>query len=498
MLFVLITIWMGLHHELWGDEIHSWNIAKASDSLSLLLDNTKYEGHPPLWYVLLWVITRFTADPAFMEAIHLLIAVIIVFLVLFYSPLPRLFKALVPFGYFFLFEYAQISRNYSVGILLALILCIIIHKEFKGRFAVYLLILFLISNSHLQSLLMAGSIHVYYLLYSRNKNLSRNQLFIQGLSGFLILLPAAFFIYPPADSALNPEFWRNQWNWGKLAATTHLPLRAFLPIPAWWEDHFWNTQFLLAISGGSPILKYLNPLISFVMLGLAFRQLKSNKNCLAFYFFLVVSLLFFSLIIPSSNARFAGYLYVGLIIALWLFYAEKPPGKRPGFFLFMIFLLQIAGAAIAVSQDLKRPFSNAGFVSSMLKKVPYGNPAVTDYWCLNNLSAYINKPFYCVDFQKEKTFLRWDQEMSAMLKKKNRYSDGIKTYMRKMNTDTVYMISIQSPEKINSLDRQLNRFFSVKLIDQRTGAIEKGGDLYLYIISSPSGASYGNSGKTLE
>src|SRR6266498_233586 len=38
------------HHELWFDEIHSWNIAKGSGSFVDLISNIRYEGHPPLWY----------------------------------------------------------------------------------------------------------------------------------------------------------------------------------------------------------------------------------------------------------------------------------------------------------------------------------------------------------------------------------------------------------------------------------------------------------------
>ena len=38
------------------------------------LRQAKYEGHPGLWHLLLWVITRFTGDPIAMQVLHLLIA----------------------------------------------------------------------------------------------------------------------------------------------------------------------------------------------------------------------------------------------------------------------------------------------------------------------------------------------------------------------------------------------------------------------------------------
>jgi hypothetical protein len=45
--FIIYIIVSGLtifHHELWTDELHSWNIAKASNSFLTLLSNTRYEG----------------------------------------------------------------------------------------------------------------------------------------------------------------------------------------------------------------------------------------------------------------------------------------------------------------------------------------------------------------------------------------------------------------------------------------------------------------------
>ena len=48
--------------------------------------------------------------------------------------------------------------------------------------------------------------------------------------------------------------------------------------------------------------------------------------------------------------------------------------------------------------------------------------------------------------------------------------------------DTVYLLSTQRLEKLQRLDQKLFSDFSVRLFDKRDGAIEKGGDLYLYEI----------------
>ena len=117
--YILLLGWTGAHHELWGDEIHSWNIARASTSFSSLLENVRYEGHPPAWHTLLWFISRCTDNLVYVQVAHELIAALVVFILLFFSPLPLIAKMLIPFGYYFLFEYAVLDRDYSIGVLAA-------------------------------------------------------------------------------------------------------------------------------------------------------------------------------------------------------------------------------------------------------------------------------------------------------------------------------------------------------------------------------------------
>ncbi|HEY2726502.1 MAG TPA: hypothetical protein VGI61_04980, partial [Parafilimonas sp.] len=59
ILYIIIVSYAMFHHELWADELHSWNIAKGSNSFFDLIRNTRYEGHPPVWYVILWIVSKF-------------------------------------------------------------------------------------------------------------------------------------------------------------------------------------------------------------------------------------------------------------------------------------------------------------------------------------------------------------------------------------------------------------------------------------------------------
>src|SRR5438105_2148457 len=78
---------LGLHaHAMWFDELQAWNIARASHSLPGLVANLRYEGHPVLWYLPLYALTRVTGDPRWMQALQLIVVVATYALVLFRSP----------------------------------------------------------------------------------------------------------------------------------------------------------------------------------------------------------------------------------------------------------------------------------------------------------------------------------------------------------------------------------------------------------------------------
>ena len=59
---------------MWRDELQAFTVAAASNTPLDLFAKLKYEGHPGLWHLLLWVVTRFTTDPVAMRVLHLVIA----------------------------------------------------------------------------------------------------------------------------------------------------------------------------------------------------------------------------------------------------------------------------------------------------------------------------------------------------------------------------------------------------------------------------------------
>jgi hypothetical protein len=473
-----------IRHELWGDELHSWNLAKASGSFAELIANRRYEGHPPLWHLLLWTITHFTHDVRYMQLLQWSIAVATVYLLLFYSPIPTRMRVLIPFGYYFLWEYGVFSRNYTIAVLLAFGVCmLLLRKKFRGWIFVYYGMLFLLSNTHLLGVLLAISLHGYYLLQERTRGKSYAQLAGHAVIAVLVLLPSFFLILPPPESQTNVHALMHGAADRHFSTFYEMPIRAFLPIPAWWQEHFWNSHFLLAFRNSFPWVKTAYMLIAILLLFYVYSCLyKAPKSVALFTINLVSSFILSTLIVSLLNARYSGFLFIGFLLAYWLLCGERPIPDRWRNPVGLLLVLQLAGGLFASMQDVRRPFAYNYTVTDLLKEVPAGATQVTDYWTMNTVVAYTDHPAWCVDMQRELSYILWGSDIAAMQKKQHRYTDGLASVFARPGVQQVYMVSHAPVEAMANVDNQLTSEYRFTLVDSRTGAIDKGSDLYLFRI----------------
>ena len=469
------------HHELWGDEIHSWNIAKASGSISDLISNTRYEGHPPAWYLILWSISKFTHNLVYVQIAQLLIASSVVFIVLFYSPFSFITRILIPFGYYFLFEYGILSRNYAIGVLPALCVCYILQKDFKHKLLLYYALLFFMSNTHLVALILAGSLHLYFLLWTYGQKKNINNLFPHILLGILVFLPALYFIFPPSDSGLTVGILISKFDNQHLGIIAKTPLRTFIPVPAWWEYNFWNTQFLLTLQGKNSMLRLLTLLLSIGVLGVVWLVLKDSKKSLTLFVANLILTFIVAVIFPLTTQRYIGFIFIGFIAAYWLRCYELPVNRKNTWLINILMGIHVVAGVFTISKDIRLPFANSYRVNELINEVPRNEKIVTDYWCVNTISAFSDTVFYCIGLDSMPTFLQWKKEFDT--RSPGVYLNSIEKLFEKEGLKKIYLVSTYSPRIIFELDPQLEKSFQLKMIDKREGALHKWGNLYLYEIS---------------
>lgn len=104
-------------HQPWLDEWQALLIAQESPTLTDMIANLRYEGHPPLWHLslraLAVIIPIYWVLPV-AAAIAALCTHAILFLRM---PFTRLQRLLVATGYFMLFDYLTISRSLTLGVM---------------------------------------------------------------------------------------------------------------------------------------------------------------------------------------------------------------------------------------------------------------------------------------------------------------------------------------------------------------------------------------------
>ena len=104
-IYVLLVLWGISNHEQWRDEAQAWLIVRDT-GFTELWSILRTEGHPPLWYLLIMPLVK-TGMPYEMQ--NWLSAAIMtgaVYLLLFRTNLLLIIKILLPFSFFFLYEYA--------------------------------------------------------------------------------------------------------------------------------------------------------------------------------------------------------------------------------------------------------------------------------------------------------------------------------------------------------------------------------------------------------
>lgn len=107
-------------HEMWIDELQSWVIARESGSLFELVHNLRWEGHPPLWYAVLWPASWITSAQESVQVVNLAVCSTTALLVLRYMPVPLVARAALVFGYVPFYEVGIISRSYGLMFLLGI------------------------------------------------------------------------------------------------------------------------------------------------------------------------------------------------------------------------------------------------------------------------------------------------------------------------------------------------------------------------------------------
>jgi hypothetical protein len=310
ILFAAVAATELVHHEMWLDELNPWDIARDAHSLRDLFYNMRFEPHPRLWYLCLFVLTRFTHNPAAMQVLHGVIGTASVALLAYCSPFRRRDAWLLAFGYYFVFEFCAISRGYALGVLFALAACAAAAGP-RPRVVVIAVLLALVANTSIFGLIVASALVLALLPQCRGRRLVE-----LVPAGAIVIAGVALSLWALTPS---PESWFGR-DWyvhsslNRLEDVSSLLGTAYVPLPDFRSRSPWNSSLLVAEGRYIPYVGHFTAaIVGVAILLLAIVHLRRRPSLVAALTAGSAAIMALIYIEYSAGYRHHGHLFVLLL-----------------------------------------------------------------------------------------------------------------------------------------------------------------------------------------
>ena len=489
--FLVVGAVTASRHEMWRDEIQAWLLARDSTGPIDLFRHLKYEGHPGLWHLSLMPLTRLTWNPAIMQAFHLLIAAAAVYVFCAKSPFTRLQKALFAFGYFTLYEYAILCRNYGVGMLL-LCLFAVAYRERVERPLRPAIALALLAHTSVHALIVTiallGALFLDHVLRSltdrENAPLRRARVWVSLLVVVAGIGTSALQLNPPADTGFA-EGWKTAYVRGEAEKAVKLVTHAYLPVPEtkrgfwgshrlgrkdWFAGEFYNRhRFGVAVG----------------LVALFAMTLLTRPAAFAAFGVGTVGLLTFFYVKYFGSMRHHGFLYLALITALWIgrsawaswrgawAFADRWLWRVGSVALTGILVVQAWGGVTAARMEREHVFSHAKNLAEYMRENGLTDHVIIGQYdpAASAVLGYLRKDrFYYTNGARFDSFIVWDQARKEIAS-----DDQVVAAARELADDTLVVRNVVWPEESRARHgvEELTRF---------TGATVNTEDFFLYRI----------------
>jgi len=483
--FFIIEFIILSFHELWRDEISPWCVTINSYSIGELFYNTRYEGFPKLWFIVLYIIQKFTHDIYYMQFTHLCIASLTIFVFNYFSPFKFFVNVLFIFGYFFAYEYSIISRYYSSEMLL-LFLSTGLFIKYNGKYLITISFLFFILFQDSVYAIIVGLPFYGYIisrLYESKSLQKGGRLYISLLIILSGLIISLITMIPPVDGYFNP--WNIEFNKEHFISVLNTIARGYFPLPLFIRN--FRDTFIFDSLKNKVLIMSICSLITLLFITFMFLR---NKKILLLFYTVTIGLLFFTYTKYFGYERHHGQVYIAFVLCSYILYSDfkaKNLNSRSGskiieaiqvftikYFLIFVLSIQFIAALVAINFEIKYPFSNAITVTKYLKSESLDNmPIVGSLWGAISVSGLLERPVYFPFSKKWQFYPVWDNSIKVVVTDKDliTQTDSISN---QINSDILVLLTTDSLV-IKPKNWNLIQFFE--------GAIVRDENFYIYKVA---------------
>lgn len=307
------------------------------------------------------------------HALHVVLASGSAALLLFAAPFPRLVRLLLPFSYYFGYEYAVIARTYALSVLLLLVIAML-HSHRHERPLGYAIAVALLANTNVHSLFVAALVGLGHLL-ERPKARTIAIMLAGGLLAAAQVWPAADAMVHGVVSVFHPD------------APAQAVGAAFFPLPA--VPRSIAIALGLAIVIASLFAVRASRFAMLVLLG-----------SYAFFGYLFV----FKWL---GGFRHFGFVLLVLLFALWIGKAERSLAWA---LLTMSIAVSVFASGWVWRLDWKFAFSGAKEMAQYIHTRGLASYTIAAHsqTTASALCPYFDQPFWFAGIEDFGTFSKWD------------------------------------------------------------------------------------------
>lgn len=405
-LFAIVNGWAAFRHVMWRDEWMPLNAARFSKDFGEWFQEIKFIGR---WafFGSIWVIEQAGGHPWLFKSCIVAISTLGAYIVYRHSPFSWPQKLLLTFGYYPLYEYGTILRDYSV-IWTTTMGCCALLASTSWRPFVFGLVLAVLFQTNPFGLGLACAMGATYVFDMwRHGRLTTNMLIRPTVLGGGILAMSSFLIAfrsmtPPPEIAeiVLGQPLRTDSHLIRLMESLPFPARAWLPIPLFAT---WNSQVL------DP-WPWLQIVLGVVIAAVVVSVLRVEATAI---FLFVVGMLGLGAIlchVPWTALRYHGPYFLLLVCGYWILQRRLPVAdeietrrsvfrwtfdNRRSLFTGLLTIHAVV-AAIFVAQEQVVPFSGSFEASEIIREnepadvLVVGDP---DY-AMISLVGYLDRPVW--------------------------------------------------------------------------------------------------------
>lgn len=406
----LILFWVNIaHHTMFFDEVNAWGISAASPTLSKLFYYVHFEGHPWLWYFILWFPSRLTHDPVGMKWVAAALGTVNILIIGLLSPFTYKQRALILCSYFLVWEYTVMCRMYTVMLLLVLLYVVRRVRKPEGVVGCCAL-LGLAGNTDMTGVLLSGALLIEYA-YSSYFGVAKEQRaaairrWVPGLLVYVALIVLSVATLWPSKGIS----WQSSGHIGSHALDRHriqasignMIAAPWWPISPKFPHHFWETNVVDA--------RWLYLLVPVVLFAY-WRTFRRDRNLLLLMAVTLAAGALFADFVYEGRVRHWGISFVSLMVGLWLQHGAgehaKQGDRRWSVWTYGLLAMSAAAGVAAIAGSWMHPFSRARDTAFWLKKnVPSGVPIVGDPdVSFTSVAEEMQEPVYFMECRCVDTF----------------------------------------------------------------------------------------------